>query len=84
VLRDHDCATLGDIYGAIKADIDAALAGKPSHVRRYRLSLTEWRDGDYAELVKTPLGKTAPLRNEFDQSRSYDALKGSEDAVPWA
>jgi long-chain acyl-CoA synthetase len=82
-LRRRGCGTLAQLYAAIKGDIDEALKGKPGHVRRYMLSLTEWRDGEYAELAKTPLGKAAPLRNPFDEARSYAALKDSGEPAPW-
>jgi long-chain acyl-CoA synthetase len=75
--------TLGELYGAVKKDIDGALAGKPSHLKQYDFCLTAWEDGDYAEVVKSAMGDACPLRNEFTPETAYSSMKGSEVPVPF-
>ncbi len=80
----RDAETLGQLYGTIKRDIDRALAGGPGYLRQYDFCLTEWREGEFAELVKTGMGDPSPLRNPFAWERAYSRMKGSDQLVPWS
>ncbi|MCK4375892.1 MAG: AMP-binding protein, partial [Candidatus Brocadiae bacterium] len=76
--------TLGELYGAIKKDIDEALRGKPDYMKRYDFCLTEWTGEGYPELVKTALGDPCPLKNPFLPDTSHGRMKASAQRIPWS
>ena len=82
-LSARGVATLGGLYAAVKRDIDDALRDKPAYMRRYDFCLTQWADGEYAELVKTALGDPSPLKNAFEPARAHSTMKDSDRPVPF-
>ncbi|MGD2174166.1 MAG: long-chain fatty acid--CoA ligase [Candidatus Brocadiaceae bacterium] len=76
---------VGELYAAIKRDIDAALAGRATYLKQYDFCLTAWDEerGEYEELLKTAMGDPSPLRNPFSPERAYSRLKTSREPVPW-
>jgi len=83
-LKKAGVKTVRQLYDAVKRDIDAALRDKPGYLRRYDFCLTRWRDGDYAELVKSTMGDPSPLRNEFDRDTAYSRAGDSDEPAPFA
>jgi long-chain acyl-CoA synthetase len=83
-LRARGVRTVGQTYEAIKEDINRSLAGKPSYLRQYDFCLTEWCDGQFAELVNSSLGEPSPLRNPFTPETAYSRNRGSDEPAPWA
>ncbi|GAF89866.1 unnamed protein product, partial [marine sediment metagenome] len=75
--------TLGELYEAIKHDIDEALSGGPSYLKQYDFCLTAWQADGYAELVKSTMGDPCPLRNPFTPEAAYSRMKASGKPVPW-
>jgi long-chain acyl-CoA synthetase len=82
-LAGRGVKTVGELYAAIKQDIDEALGDKPGYVRQYDFCLTAWQGDEYAELVKTAMGTPCALKNPFHAEAAYSRLKGSADPVPW-
>lgn len=82
-LTRRNVRTLGDVYHAIKADIDQALTGKPDYLRQYDFCLTKWQDDGYAGLVMTALHDPCPLKNPFHADTSYSLMKGSGEKPPF-
>jgi long-chain acyl-CoA synthetase len=76
-------ATVGELYGLVKRDIDAALRGKPTYLRHYQFCLTPWVGDEFGELVKSALGEPCPLRNPFRTEAAYGRLRGSTLPAPW-
>ncbi len=75
--------TVGELYDAVKRDIDEALRSKPIYLKHYDFCLTPWRGDEFGELVKGTMGDPSPLRNTFDPEAAYSRLKGSQQPVPW-
>jgi long-chain acyl-CoA synthetase len=82
-LKSLGIRTLGEVYAAIKKEIDESLRGKPDHLRRYDFCLTPWQDGGYAELVSTAMGDPCPLKNAFRPEAAFSHMRDSLDPVPW-
>ncbi len=83
-IRSRNASTVGELYAAVKGDIDRALEGKPAYMRQYDFCLTEWTGEAYAELVKTTMGDPCPLKNDFRPAAAWSRAKASIAPVPWA
>ena len=70
-LRRGGVATLGELYRVIKDEITRALREKPDYMRRFDFCLTELRDGEFCDLVKSSMKDPCPLKNEFRFDRAY-------------
>lgn len=82
-LKARGVRTLGELYAAIKKDVDRALADKPHYMKEYDFCLTPWRDHHYAEVSKTAMGEPSPLKTPFDPETAYSRLKGSPGKAPF-
>jgi long-chain acyl-CoA synthetase len=82
-LKARGVRTLGELYAAIKKDLDDALDGKPDYMKEYDFCLTPWRGDGYAEVVKTAMGEPSPLRTPFHSETAYSRMKGSTEKVPF-
>ncbi|MFW6189297.1 MAG: AMP-binding protein [Planctomycetota bacterium] len=84
-LRDRDVTTRAELYAAVKADIDAALRGRPHYLRQYDFCLTPWDEeaGEFEELVTTAMGDPSPLRNPWRPETAWSNNRDREEPVPW-
>ena len=82
LLRERGVATFGELYEMIKGEITEALSDRPDYMRRFDFCITELRDGEFCELVKSSMKDPCPLKNEFRSERSYSANRGSDAPLP--
>jgi len=78
VLIERGVATLGELLGLLKQEIDEALRGKPDYVRRLDFCTTELRDGQFCDLVRNSMKVPAPLKNEFRFETAYSTSRESD------
>ena len=74
-------ATVGELYRVIKDEITAALREKPDYMKQFDFCLTELREGEFCDLVKSSMKEPSPLKNEFRFDAAYSTLRDSAEPL---
>ena len=76
-------SSLGELYEAIRKEINAALSLKPDYMRTFDFCLTEYEGTEFKDLIKSTTAETCPLKNPFCHERSYTANRDSAEPLPY-
>lgn len=80
-LQRRGVATFGELCRVVKDEITAALRDKPDYMKQFDFCLTELRDGEFCDLVKSSMKEPAPLKNEFRFDTAYSTLRDSSEPL---
>ena len=78
---EQEMETFGELYRTLKEEVTAALAHAPAYMKKYDFCLTELRNGEFAELVKSAKKLPSPLKNEFSEETAWSRCRESERAL---